>query len=428
MARTLQNRLALASFKTKHGWENLTLVEIEPKVDEQLRMQHLRPPSAGDLLSDSSSSSGFSDFQYPRGLLPSSPLKEPLFSDALEPPSGSNGARKRSFNVFQPALPTSAHSARKRYRLSPQKHGDFFNPHTSWKDEHQLAQSSPIKPRKQHFTTLAGPDISFYRTSNTIPEEPSFLGTSSDDDDLLPVHSFQMPNMSSHIPLPRTPPPRTRPAPRRAQTSRPTATKQQSNGQGREGADLLMFLATSPSPAHTSRSRFPNNQQTHSHSHSNSFTENLIKSRASFSHSQTTSQESNSVSTPMHPPQTPPSKNMALPSSMMTTPGGSNGLNIPTTPGQGWDFADFVNITPSPAQKAWKTPRIGDGFGSTARTPLLGDSKTPSMPEMRTPRAMGQGFGGAMTPRQFDGFMKPPGSSPMLGNRVESSKMGASFD
>lgn len=391
-------------------------------------MQQLRPQSAGDLLSDSSSSSGFSDFQYPRALLASSPLKEPLFSDALEPSSGSVGPRKRSYNAFQPnGLPTSAHSARKRYRLSPQKHGDFFNPHTSWKDEHQLAQSSPIKPRKQHFTTVAGPDLSFYHTSHSMPEEPSFMGASSDEDDLLPVHSFQMPE---RIPLPRTPPPRARPAPRRAQTSRLASrqTQQQGHGHGREGADLLMYLATSPSPAHTSRARFPNNQQAHSHSHSNSFTENLIKSRTSFSHSQTTSQESNSAATPMNPPQTPPSKNMALPSSMMTTPGGSNGLGVPTTPGQGWDFADFVNITPSPAQKIWKTPRIGEGYGSTIRTPLMGDVKTPNMSDMRTPRAMGQGFGGAMTPKQFDGFMKPPGSSPMLGSRVESNKMGTAFE
>ncbi|KFY34009.1 hypothetical protein V494_07135, partial [Pseudogymnoascus sp. VKM F-4513 (FW-928)] len=46
MARKLQNRLALAQFKAKHGWEDLTLDLIEPKVDEHLRRQ--RPSSAGD--------------------------------------------------------------------------------------------------------------------------------------------------------------------------------------------------------------------------------------------------------------------------------------------------------------------------------------------------------------------------------------------
>ena len=54
---------------------------------------------------------------------------------------------------------------------------------------------------------------------------------------------------------------------------------------------------------------------------------------------------------------------------MMTTPGGGGGglLSVfggPNTPSQNFDFSDFVNITPSPAQSAWpKTPR-------TAKTPL----------------------------------------------------------
>ncbi|PTB77197.1 hypothetical protein M440DRAFT_1390558 [Trichoderma longibrachiatum ATCC 18648] len=67
----------------------------------------------------------------------------------------------------------------------------------------------------------------------------------------------------------------------------------------------------------------------------------------------------------MERPSTPPPKNskLDLPSAMMTTPGGGN--PFPNTPGQGFDFADFVNITPSPAQKVWKTPNPLTG----ARTP-----------------------------------------------------------
>src|SRR5690554_4392788 len=95
MARKLQNRLALAQFKAKHGWEDLTLDLIEPKVDEHLRRQ--RPSSAG-MLSDTSSSSA-SDFQYPRHILSSSPLKEPFFSDTLDSSSGSSGHRKRTYNA-----------------------------------------------------------------------------------------------------------------------------------------------------------------------------------------------------------------------------------------------------------------------------------------------------------------------------------------
>lgn len=63
-------------------------------------------------------------------------------------------------------------------------------------------------------------------------------------------------------------------------------------------------------------------------------------------------------------PSTPPSHTHGLPSSMMTTPGGSGFMAGFSTPGQNFNFADFVNVTPSPAQGA---------FGS--RTP--GPSKTP---------------------------------------------------
>ncbi|KAH7111383.1 hypothetical protein EDB81DRAFT_671498 [Dactylonectria macrodidyma] len=54
------------------------------------------------------------------------------------------------------------------------------------------------------------------------------------------------------------------------------------------------------------------------------------------------------------PPSTPPQKNSKLDLlSSMVTPGDGN--LFPTTPDQGFDFADFVNVTPpSPAQKPWR--------------------------------------------------------------------------
>ncbi len=465
MARKLQNRLALAQFKTKHGWENLTLVELEPKIDEQLRLQ--RPTSSGDMLSDTSSSSAYSDFHYPRALA-SSPMKGPIFSDAVQPSSGSStGHRKRTYNhTFQAGneFPASAHSVRKRFRQSPTRNADFFNPHTSWKDDHQLAQSSPIKPRKQHFTTHGGPDLSFCQTSNCIPEE-NFMSTSSEDDDLLPMHSFQMPPTMSrerHTSPPRTPPPvRARPLNRRANTDtcfnmnksqQRVHAQSQQHGQGQEGADLLLYLATSPSPAYPSRNRFNDpsfnrmNTRSISHARDNSFTQNLIQSHSKTqkeinyrpnSHHQHNNSENDSANresnhnTPsmMQPPRTPPSKNMALPSSMMTTPGGSSGLGfgIPTTPngGQGWDFAEFVNITPSPAQKAWRTPRLSD-------TPRMGDSRTPRINGGSGMNGMGEGgFGAIKTPKtvvnrgqKFEEFMQPPVSCPMLGSRAAGSRVG----
>ncbi|KAH8654736.1 hypothetical protein BGZ61DRAFT_486962 [Ilyonectria robusta] len=58
----------------------------------------------------------------------------------------------------------------------------------------------------------------------------------------------------------------------------------------------------------------------------------------------------------MEPPSTPPqrSSKLDLPSSMIITPGEGN--PFPTTPSQGFDFADFINITPGPAQSGEDTP------------------------------------------------------------------------
>ncbi|CRJ79828.1 hypothetical protein BN1708_000104 [Verticillium longisporum] len=213
IARKLQNRLALAQFKTKHGWEDLAFETIEPKVEEEMRRKRM---CEGDVLSDSSSSA--SDLPYPSRALMSSPLKAPPFI-------------------------------------------------------------------KAHVT--------------------------SHDEDDLPLHSFRAHDI--HSSPPSTPPMRNRGLPGRSMRERGSPGPNGKNGQ--EGADLLLYLAASPSPAMPS------------------------------------------TKTRMDPPSTPPSKfnrDMGLPSSHMTTPGGGN--LFPSTPSQNFDFADFVNITPSPAQKHWKTP------------------------------------------------------------------------
>ncbi|KAM5352097.1 hypothetical protein ACJ41O_004820 [Fusarium nematophilum] len=306
IARRLQNRLALAQFKTKHGWEDLTLDSIEPKVEEEMRRKRL---AEGDVLSDSSSSA--SDLPYPSRALMSSPLKAPLFSDAVGSSNGSTGHRKRTYMA---SFNDVSSSPSKRFRASPTAHKSFGG-HASWKDSHQLAQSSPIKPRRQqHFTTSAGPDVSFFQQRLMSREltSPNFAAPSDDDDDLLPAHSFNPANIRSSPP--RTPPMRTRAlASKRGKDD--VAPGANGGKTGEEGADLLLYLAASPSPAVRTSTR-----------------------------------------TRMEPPSTPPQKNskMDLPSSMMMTPGGGN--LFPTTPSQAFDFADFVNITPSPAQKPWKTP------------------------------------------------------------------------
>lgn len=303
IARRLQGRLALAHFKTKHGWEDLTLESIEPKFDEEIRRKRLPD---GDVMSDSSSST--SELPYPTRTLMSSPMKAAIFSDAIGSSNGSSGHRKRTY-VASFDMDMAMSSPSKRFRSSPTAHKSF-NGQSSWKSHRQLTQSSPIKPRRQqHFTTSNGPDVSFFQGARRVSVDltsPNFAAPlSDDDDDFLPAHSFQVARNGDSPPS--TPPMRNRSLNRR------TKEKGAGNGSKEEGADLLLYLAASPSPAVPS------------------------------------------TKTRMEPPSTPPPrKDLALPSSMMTTPGGGN--FFPATPGQPFDFSDFVNITPSPAQKPWKTP------------------------------------------------------------------------
>lgn len=283
-------------------------------MEEEIRRKKLYE---GDVLSDSSSSA--SDLPYPSKTLMSSPLKAPLFSDAIGSSNGSSGHRKRTYIA---SFDHGSSSPSKRFRGSPTLHKSVSGGYNSWKDAHQLAQSSPIKARRQqHFTTSAGPDVSFFRQRRMTNEltSPNFAAASDDDEDLLPAHSFSLNNLRSSPP--RTPPMQTRSLSNRRKGNGSPAAKGKT---GEEGADLLLYLAASPSPAvKSSRGR-------------------------------------------MERPTTPPPKTnkLDLPSSMMMTPGGGN--IFPNTPGQGFDFADFVNITPSPAQKQWRTP----GPASTARTPM----------------------------------------------------------
>lgn len=276
----------------------------------------------------------------------SSPLKATLFSDQIGSGSSSSGRRKRTYhNSFEHL--SSSSSSRKRYRSSPSSRvpPSSHTSHSSWKDSHQLAQSSPIKLRKHpNFTTSSGPNLSFFqRSSESIPEDihSTNFAAASDDEDELPAHSFNVRSAA-----PRTPPP----VRNRGNVGR--RIKDKNGKSGEEGADLLLFLATSPSPANpTARAR-------------------------------------------MQPPSTPPPKNkdMNLPSSMMTTPGGGGGLlsvfGGPNTPSQAFDFADFVNITPSPGQRAWpKTPRTIKTPLTVNRRSLNFDSFTSSSPNMRDPNS-----------------------------------------
>jgi len=265
-----------------------------------------KKPYEGDVLSDSSSSA--SDLPYPTKSLMSSPLKAPLFSDVGGSSNDSFGHRKRTYVA---PFDHTASSPSKRFRASPTLH-KFFSGHAAWIDIHQLAHSSPTKPRRQqHFTTSAGPDVSFRqrRMTNELAS-PNFAAAPADDEDLLLAHSFSFNNLRSSPP--RTPPMQTRSLPNKRGKGNGSPVP---NGEAEEeGTELWLYLAASPSPP--------------------------VKADRSRMERLTT------------PP--PKSNKLDLPSSMMTTPGGVHPFS--NTPGQGFDFSDFVNITPSPARKTWRTP------------------------------------------------------------------------
>jgi len=339
MTRALQNRLALANVKIRHGWQDQPLDILESKIDMELKRK--RPSSSNDVLSDASSTSSRSRF-YPIGVLDSSPLGAPMFSDDVARSGGSQGYSKRiryqqqQQNQQQQAAllshPASSSHARTKVRNGNMKA-------SSWKKTYRLPESSPAyRNRHSSFHISHTPSLSFVSETSTVPDELASPISSEDDDTDLPIHSFnlatsrteRLPTIHSSPPprSPRTPPPTLARSARLKQKGF-TVTADRNPATGEEGAaDLLMFLATSPSPANASQT--PKNK------------------------------------TRFVAPSTPPSKATPLPSSMMNTPGAAAFAGL-STPGMNFNFADYLNVTPSPAQVAWRTP--GLGMTPATRTP-----------------------------------------------------------
>lgn len=166
----------------------------------------------------------------------------------------------------------------------------------------------------------------------------------SDDED----HVHFAPEPSSSIissSPPRTPPP----------TRRLQSTSKQS------GADLLLYLANSPS-------RSP---------------------AVNVAHLSSSSKE---------PPSTPPSLHAHLPSSVMNTPGNTLGLfnGAINTPGQNFSFADFCNVTPSPGPAQWggRTPGLSKTPRPLTKRGLNFDSLAPptSSPNLQRKPPTSQGL------------------------------------
>jgi hypothetical protein len=332
MTRKLQDRLALAGFKAKNGLGYLSFEKIEHRMGNDLKKR--RRTASSVISSTDSSCSEPSDLPvYSNGLTSSSPVA-PVFSDGVYDSDLVMGSRKRTRFQAQSVGPASRSASRKSKRKSSMG-PPAFEPTRSWKSAHNLAQSSPIKSRLHpDFRTEQGPNLSFVSETSTIPNSPTFGQASDDDDHELPTQSYRTGGSNMRASPPRTPPPtRTR-----------SLRNRKATAGGEEGADLLLYLATSPSPAN-------------------------LSSRAR-----------------VFPPSTPPSSYSALPSSVMNTPG------------QQFNFADFVNVTPSPAQGA---------FGN----------RTPGM--AKTPLAAWE----ARRKLNFDSLV-PPGGSPSVGRGRTGAGLG----
>jgi hypothetical protein len=214
---------------------------------------------------------------------------------------------------------------------------ESFTQSTSWRQYNGLAHSSPALSRSGH----AGFDTA------TLPhpqEDSPMFDVHSDDED---THVFAQEPSSSIISSspPRTPPP---------------ARRLYSNSK-QSGADLLLYLANSPS-------RSPAINVTHISSSSK------------------------------EPPSTPPTQHAHLPSSVMNTPGNNVGLfnGALNTPGQKFDFADFVNVTPSPGPAQWggRTPGLSKTPSHLTRRSLNFDTLAPptSSPNIQRKPPTSQGL------------------------------------
>jgi len=346
MTRTLQNRLALANVKIKHGWQDLSLDHLEPRVEVELKRK--RPGSSNETMSEASS---VSERFYQQGVLDSSPLAAPIFSEDIQRSGSRSGSshsqskRPRYAQSFNKYPGTSDHN-RIKVRTST-------TAATSWKNSFRLPESSPVYHRRHARFGRHAPSLSFVSEASTVPDDPRSPLLSEDDDEDLPITSFQLNHShvrSSPPRAPRTPPPGVARSARLRQSGFNAAGAAREGKKGEEDANLLMYLATSPGPA-SSKPR-------------------------------------------ILAPSTPPPKSTPLPSSMMGTPGGG-GAPYPgfalQTPTANLNFAEFLNMSPSPAQVP----------AQWMRTPVA--AKTPLAAREARRRL------------NFDSLLPPTGESPRLG-------------
>ncbi|GFF48634.1 hypothetical protein IFM61606_05127 [Aspergillus udagawae] len=293
---SLQDRLGLAKVKYQNG----RIPALESNQSGGRRF-----PLANDKPSDSSSEISHSRCETP---MTSPPLRTATYSKEL--PRSSRNRHAATFNsrVMQPMLSAS----RKRIRSDSISDRPSKAPRVSWKSSYRLPASSP---GFHHHAAHRHQPLPF--VAETIPEfsSPAYYPHSDEENDPdLPVHSFQHVSSMVGSSPPRTPPPK-----------HARLARKDPNLLHEDGADLLLYLANSPTPA-------------------------SIAGKAQARD---------------FPPSTPPSQHAVLPT-LTPTPGGGGVFPNLGTPSQQFNFADFVNVTPSPAQPA----RGGRTPGGPMKTPL----------------------------------------------------------
>lgn len=237
---------------------------------------------------------------------PHTPLTSPLPTTTTVPSELPRSARSRHAATFDiQAMEAMTSGSRKRRRRNPIMRESFKVSRINWERVSRPQNSSPAVHRR---STYAGNHNSFISESDTIPD-----GHHSDDTEPDPdLPRTNGPNAVSSSVMSSSPP-RT-PPPNRSRLAGKN-NKAVHNGQGE--ADLLLHLANSPTPARVGRKH--------------------------------TGMD--------YLPSTPPARHANLPP-MMSTPGGGIAHSFSTPTQQPFNFADFVNVTPSPAQPKWadRTP------------------------------------------------------------------------
>ncbi|KAK9457913.1 hypothetical protein V1511DRAFT_485215 [Dipodascopsis uninucleata] len=456
ITRQLKNRLALASYKTKRGWENLDLDSIEPKLAQEVASRkHTSTLQAG-----SDCGSKYSALSSPvrPSLLSAPSIDSKTFRHSRRLSSNSNNTSHPLHHYNRrhgPPISASGASRKRARTLSNENHSlqsglsgympwrtsgldilddmDYDedvtfqnNPSNQTSHRHmyqmpsiRLSQSSPVYPG------IAPPSISRYSRPSSSSSSSSSRHLQSQSyhqrdrslqssqsksivmNDDFPIVSGgplqKLPNGGQHRARSRhstassitsttitattiKSPPRT--PPRKSFSLNPTDSSTSSTAVPRtneEGADLLLFLATSPSPAQ--RSSFPN---------SSSLT------------------------------QTPPPRSQVL-------FGSSSGAS-PRTPSQGFNFSDYVNniFTPSPAQIPWhqRTPiatparrRLSFDRLSELGSPLTSQLKfSPQQPQAQSSQSNDNSNNSNQQQQQQQLFQPPPPpSTAYSGNLLPSA-------